>query len=267
MPELPDVEVFRRYLDATALHKKIEGVKVGKKRVLEGVSAARLDKALAGRELERTHRHGKHLLVQTSDSQWLALHFGMTGFLRYYQKQSRQPEHVRLTIAFKNDYKLAFDNQRLLGRISLAADPDRFTEEKELGPDALDGLSREDFDNILRSTRARLKAALMNQKKMAGIGNVYSDEILLQARIHPEHSSNRLDGRQTDRLHRCLRRVLKKAIAVGADPGKMPGSYLTPRRQKDAPCPRCDGKLDAISFSGRSAYYCPSCQKNSSTRD
>jgi formamidopyrimidine-DNA glycosylase len=261
MPELPDVEVFRRYLNATSLHQTIERVRVQDKRLLEGISTARLSKELTGRELEQTRRHGKHLLVKTGGPVWLALHFGMTGFLRYFKKTSKQPDHVRLTIEFENGFRLVFDNQRRLGRIALASDPDRFVADNQLGPDALEGIDPDGLRKLVGSSRARVKAALMDQKKLAGIGNVYSDEILFQAEIHPERKSNRLTRQEVGGLYRGMRRVLKTAIDVGADPDRLPRSYLIPRRQEGASCPRCGDAIALISFSGRSAYHCPSCQQ------
>jgi len=95
---------------------------------------------------------------------------------------------------------------------------------------------------------------------MAGIGNIYSDEILFQARIHPKATVDRLDRDQRGRLFRALKRVLRKAIEVQADPQRLPSSYLISHRDPEERCPRCKGKVEKIEVSGRSGYYCPRCQ-------
>lgn len=142
MPELPDVEVFKQYLDATSLHQEIEDVDVRNRKILEDTSVQELGKGLNGRRLESTYRHGKYLFAQLDDDNWLMLHFGMTGKLKYFKVMEKEPEHDRLLLEFSNGYHLAYDCQRMLGHVALIEDAAAFIEEKELGPDALD----DDFD-------------------------------------------------------------------------------------------------------------------------
>ena len=118
MPELPDVEVFKRYLDATALHKTITDVEVESTQILDGVSKGKLHKSLKGRQFLSTHRHGKHLLVALEKESWLTLHFGMTGFLKYFKQMDKDPEHDRMLISFDNGYHLAYVSQRKLGAVA-----------------------------------------------------------------------------------------------------------------------------------------------------
>jgi len=283
MPELPDVEVFRRYLNATALHQRIEEVEVLSSKVLEGVSAGRLEKELRGTLLDSTRRHGKYLFVyratpaEKSKLPLLVLHFGMTGYLKYFkdpEDEGSEPEgpeetrpdlarklrHERLAFHFDNGYHLAYVSQRLLGSVHLVDDPDRFLEKKELGPDALE-LRFQELAGILGRGRGSVKSTLMNQKLLAGIGNIYSDEILFQARLHPKAEVRGLDGDALRKLHGKLRHVLETAIEAGADPDEMPRSWLLPHREEGKSCPRCSGKIRKAQVSGRSAYFCPDCQK------
>jgi len=101
----------------------------------------------------------------------------------------------------------------------------------------------------------------MNQEVVAGIGNIYSDEILFQARLHPAIAANALTGEDLENLHQATGRVMKDAIDAGADPDAMPDYFLLPRRSEDDSCPRCGGPVKKITISGRNGYYCPKCQK------
>jgi formamidopyrimidine-DNA glycosylase len=259
MPELPDVEVFKRYLDATALHKTIAAVKVKSARILEGVSSQKLRQTMKGRQFQSTHRHGKYLLVALDQGPWLALHFGMTGFLKYFKQKEKDPEHDRLLVSFDNGFHLAYVCQRKLGTVSLADEVDSFIETKQLGPDAL-GLDLEGFRQILKGKRGSIKSFLMNQKYLAGIGNVYSDEILFQSKLHPKRPVNNLEPETVKHLFDVMHNVIQKAIDAQADPRQFPQSFIVPHRHGDGNCPRCRGELKKITVAGRSVYFCPACQ-------
>src|SRR6266550_8190702 len=138
MPELPDVEAFKRYLEATSLHQCIAHVDVLSADLLKGVSGRELARQLRGRRFESTRRHGKHLFVRADDDIWLRLHFGMTGFLSYFKDEKKSSPHARVIFAFANGYRLAFDDQRMFGEIGLIKDVDEFLKKRGLGPDALD---------------------------------------------------------------------------------------------------------------------------------
>jgi formamidopyrimidine-DNA glycosylase len=259
MPELPDLEVFKRYVDSTSLHQKIETIEVKNGKVLGGVSAGGLKRGLEGRKFESTRRHGKHLFVELGVGRWLLLHFGMTGGLKYYKEADEEPAHARVLISFRNGYRLAFDDQRLFGKVDLIEDPDGYIQEHKLGLDPLD-LDFPAFRERLEGRSGGIKATLMNQRVFAGIGNIYSDEILFQVRLHPRTSVGRLDEGSLHDLHQQTRRVLRAAIERGADPGGLPESFLLPHRQEGADCPRGNGKVQKTKAAGRTAYYCPTCQ-------
>lgn len=259
MPELPDVEVFKRYVDATSLHQKIESVEVRERRILGSVSARKLRSALEGRRFESTRRHGKNLFVGLDDGGWVLMHFGMTGSLKYYKDADDEPTHARVLISFGNVFHLAFDDQRLFGKVDLLENPEDFVREKELGPDPLE-LDAPSFRERLEGRRGGVKAALMDQKVVAGIGNIYSDEILFQARLHPRTSVARLDDQTLEKLYKEMRWVLKTAIEQGASPQELPDSFLLSRRREGERCPRGNGEIRKIKAAGRTAYYCPACQ-------
>ncbi|WP_404364132.1 Fpg/Nei family DNA glycosylase [Marinobacter sp.] len=265
MPELPDVEVFKRYIDATSLKKKIVRVEVPDSKVLVDCSAGELADAVRDNSLLGTRRWGKHLFAELDSGNWLALHFRMTSYPRYFkmpegdEEDSRDARYDAVRFFFDNDYAFAFNSRRKLGRIQVIDDPDRFAEEHDLGPDAL-SLSEDQFAELAAGSRAGVKSMLMNQKLLSGIGNEYSDEILFQAKLHPEKKTNRLHEAGHRKLYRIMNEVLEEAINAKVDPEKMPDHFLTPNRQEGKPCPRCGSALEKITAAGRSAYICPSCQ-------
>ena len=262
MPELPDVETFRRYLNATALHQVIARSEITDKRMLHGISAETLQERLNGRRFESTCRHGKYLFTELDEHGWLLLHFGMTGELHYGKTESGDPKYVSLLVRFDNDYTLAYCNKRRLGRIGLTDDPKAFIQDEGLGIDALDeALDADRFVDLLAVRRGILKPALMDQQCIAGIGNIYLDEILFQAGLHPGLKMEQLDEKSLRRLHRTMRRVLRVAIRHQARVDELPRAYLLPHREAGGSCPRCGGTIRKQTISGRSSYFCPTCQQ------
>src|SRR5437899_385956 len=227
MPELPDVETFKRYLQATSLHQRIVDVDVRSAYVLKRVSGRELARRLKGRSFESTRRHGKHLFVRADRDFWLRLHFGMTGSLRYLKNREKAPPHTRVLFVFAKDYRLAFDDQRKFGEVGLVNEVDEFLKKRALGPDALD-VDISQFKDILAKHRGAVKSILMNQRLIAGIGNIYADEILFHARLHPATEIAGLGHKTLTKLFRATRHVLEKAIHYQADADRMPKSWLLP---------------------------------------
>jgi formamidopyrimidine-DNA glycosylase len=259
VPELPDVESFRRYLDRTSLRQEISRVRVLDPACLKGVGRQRVARALKGNRLLRTRRHGKHLFAGVSGSGWLVMHFGMTGRLEYGDARDPVPDHSRVAYEFANGCRLAFVDMRKLGFVTLTGDVDDYVGAQGLGPDAL-ALGYADLRDLLRSSRGALKSTLMDQTVVAGIGNVYSDEILFQARLDPRQPAAGLDDAGYRRLHRQVGRVLRMAADRDADPGRLPPGWLLPNREDGVPCPRGRGEVRKLKLSGRGAFYCPACQ-------
>jgi len=265
MPELPDVELLRRYLDGQALRQRIERVHVGDARILADLSAPQFAAKLEGRAFEASRRHGKHLLVRLTGDGWLTLHFGMTGDLAYFENVADDPPYDRVRFDFAKGGHLAYLNRRMLGRVGLADDAEAFIVAEQLGPDALDpAFDIASFESALDGRRRDVKALLMDQSLMAGIGNLYADEILFQARLHPRARTDRLDRAQRRRLFEQIKEVLETAIACGAGAEqlleRLPDGYLLPERQAGGHCPRCGTALATLKSGGRTSYFCPRCQ-------
>lgn len=262
MPELPDVERYKRYVDATALHQRVADVVVHDTEVLEGVSAERLADTLRGETFESTDRHGKYLFLERSGGGALVLHFGMTGSLRYYKHQGDEPEHTQVRLDFEYGYHLSYVAARKLGLVALTDDLRDFARQKELGPDPLaDGLDEDAFVELLHGRRGMIKSALMDQSLLAGLGNVYTDEILFQAGVYPRRKVSDLGDDDLRRIYRAMMDVIHTAVARQAEPEEFPDDYLIGHREPGAECPRCGGQVEQVDVSGRTGYYCPTCQK------
>jgi formamidopyrimidine-DNA glycosylase len=263
MPELPDVEVLKQYVESTALHKEIESVEVEEETVLKEITPQQLGRKLVGKRFLETRRHGKFLFARLDETtDWLVLHFGMTGDLKYYKLPAEKPEYEAVAIHFRNGYTLGYVMIRKLGEVRLVSNVADFIDRRDFGPDVFsDAFSFAKFKELLEGRRGMIKSALMNQSIMAGIGNVYSDEILFQAGIHPKAKVNNLDDEHLRQIYEQIEHVLKMAIKHQAEPGDFPEGYIVPLRgDEDAECPGCSGTLERIEVSGRGGYYCPNCQ-------
>lgn len=265
MPELPDVERFKRDLEDHALARTIQRVTVNDARILGDLPPAAFVAGLEGNRLETSRRHGKHLLVQLARGGWLTLHFGMTGSLAWFGDLADDPPYDRVRLDFAGGGHLAYVNRRMLGRVGLADDADGFVRAEGLGPDALDpALDLAAFAQAIEGRRRDVKAVLMDQALLAGIGNLYADEILFQARLHPRTPIAALSERQRAELFRQIKAVLATAIDCGAGAEQLldclPATYLLPHRRKDGRCPRCGAPLATHRSAGRTSYFCPRCQ-------
>lgn len=262
MPELPDVEVFRRYIHATSLGQKVAAVHAPSPELLRDVSPQALGRALKGRALADTKRHGKFMAAVAEGGGCLVLHYGMTGFPRYFKRGDKEPEHVRLRLDFENGASLAYDCSRKLGQVLWEREFKNLVRRKGLGPDAL-RLDYEGFRKLMQGRKGSVKTALMRQEVMAGIGNVYSDEILFQAGMHPKTSLPDLDNSTLRNLHETMHTVLKTAIEKDAQPENLPRNWLLyAKSQGWEQCPVCNGGLEKLKAGGRSAHFCPACQKH-----
>ncbi len=261
MPEFPDVAFFRKYLEKHALKRSIQCVEVKHPRILRDVLAAELERELTGREFTATRQHGKYLFARIAEGEWLLMHFGMTGYLEYFEKPEDDPKYDRFLLGFSGGGFLAYVNQRMLGWIGLTGNPDDLIRSRGLGPSVLDPtFDYRAFRERLSGKKGEVKPTLMDQGVLAGIGNVYSDEILLQACIHPKTKVNELSERQLKSIYDTTKRVLLTAVEHDADPATFPAGYLLRDRRKGAKCPQCGAKLQTAKVGGRTACFCPSCQ-------
>lgn len=253
MPELSDVEGFKRYFTRYAAGHRIEGVEVRDEEILRNTSAQGLGRAVSGEQFDEPQRRGKWLLAPAGNSV-VVMHFGMTGGLDWSGEADRH-EHDRVVFRLDSG-ELRYRAQRKLGGVWLAGD-EREIEEitGPLGPDA-DEVTREDLTTLLKQRRGGIKSALMDQELIAGIGNELSDEILWRARINPGTQVSDLDEGDLDDLHEAMEGVLRDSIKHGVIPSE--GEWLNSQRRADDPtCPRCGAKLEKETVAGRSSFWCP----------
>ena len=257
MPELPDVEIFRRRFAEYAGGRRIEQLRVRAPELLRGISAKRLASIGKGRTVSATSRHGKNLFARMGEEGWLILHFGMTGDLEVFDRD--EPPWTRLRIDLDQGVRLAFVDMRKFGRIGFTESPGEFVKKARLGP-AL-GLSLRAFRDTLAGRRGAIKPALLDQRVIAGIGNLYADEMLFATKIHPATPVASLENAQIAGLHGAMKRILEKAIDVKVDFDRLPRSWLLPSREKTGRCPRCKSVLTTATVGGRTSYFCPREQK------
>jgi formamidopyrimidine-DNA glycosylase len=258
MPELPDVEAYRRFLRRHAVGRTVRGVVVTDEGILRNVSAEVLDRALRGHRFEEPSRHGKWLIAPTTGPSVL-FHFGMTGDLGWGHGTDGRHRHDRVVFELDRG-ELRYRNMRKLGGLWMAHDDDEARLAMgELGPDALDVDLRR-FRSLLAGRRGSIKALLMNQRILAGVGNLIADEALWQARVHPARRIAGLSDDEIRRLHGKLRHILRTAVERFDYVPALRGWLTHVRGRPEAACPRCHSPLRRSVVGGRTTYSCPRCQ-------
>jgi formamidopyrimidine-DNA glycosylase len=258
VPELPDVEGFKRYLVRYADGRIVTGVKVHDRVLLRNRSPQTLARAVNRRKLVNARRHGKWLLVDAGEST-LLFHFGMTGLFKW---DDPPHPHDRIVLQFA-DGALAYRNMRRFGGVWLARGEREIAEVTgPLGPDAME-VGSADLEQMLHARRGGIKAALMDQRMLAGLGNLLVDEILWRSRIHPRRDARKLRPKDTAKVHRVMHDVLVESNRRARVP-PLPGWLTGVRDTRDAKCPRCGTRLRKATVAGRTTCWCPRCQRRAS---
>jgi formamidopyrimidine-DNA glycosylase len=278
VPELPEVETIRRGLDKEFVGKRIKSVEVTGARSIRRHSAPKeFTSRIEGKKITATERKGKYLLVRLEGGDILVVHLGMSGQL-LLAKSPKEPvaKHTHVTLTFSPGGQLRFVDPRTFGELFVTT-PDQLEdvvpELAHLGFDPLeDVMSWTDFAQLLYSKKTKIKALLMDQKVIAGIGNIYSDEILFAAGLRFDRSSESLTTQEIRRLYRAMIETLQEAV-------KHRGSSLADEQYRDLfgevgdyqsqhnvydregeRCRRCRSTIARIKWQGRSTFYCPQCQ-------
>lgn len=271
MPELPEVETVRLSLERLILGLPIKRYEVMRDDFVQhGLAHAR---ALNGAVIEKVARRGKFIALFTSIDMILVHHLGMSGRMLFVDRSATLEPHTHIRIRFENQpLELRQRDPRRFGfcAIFTAAEFDRYTAWSQLGPDALE-ISSKRFHLALEGRSAPLKSLLLNQRIVAGLGNIYVDEGLFRARLHPLSPAGMLSYDESKRLLRHLKQVLRESIAAGGSTtndfqrldGRL-GEFQHAHRvyQKHGqPCPRCRTSIAKIVLGGRGTHYCPECQE------
>jgi formamidopyrimidine-DNA glycosylase len=246
VPELPEAERARQAIESGGLHRRIVAVDDSDTYVCRPHTPGEIADALVGRELISAHRRGKAMWVQTSDDgPVLGLHLGMAGRIVVDEEPSPRGWD-RFVLHFEDGGSLALRDKRRLGRARLEPDLDA------LGPDAAE-IPRADFRARVGRGSAPLKARLMDQGVVAGIGNLLADEILWRARLDPRRPAGELSVEDLDRLRREVRAAMRSAVRRG---GAHTGDVIAERR-RGGHCPRCGAEMARATVGGRTTFWCP----------
>lgn len=275
MPELPEVETVARGLDQRIAGDTIESVWLGSKPEPLKSPAAEIEAALQSRTISRVRRVGKHIVFDleatakhkrhssTIASQWI-VHLGMTGSLRVSAPEQEIEKHTHAILKLSSGRELRFIDPRRFGRLSVI---EKF---EAPGLEPLQ-ISFEDFAALFRGRKTPIKSALLNQKLLSGVGNIYADEALFRAGIRPRRRAASLSRDELKRLHAALKKVLNEAIRLGGssisdyvDADGEEGFFQLKHRvygREGKPCLVCKTPIKRIVIAGRSSHYCPHCQK------
>lgn len=274
MPELPEVETIAQDLAKAGLSgKKIAAVEVHWPRTVSHPSPADLRKRLVGQVIKSVDRRGKYLKIALSSGDCLLVHLRMTGRMLLLPAPSERQPHECATLIFEDGYELKFIDTRKFGRWFLADDPEKVL--GKLGPEPLGPEFTVSYlEQLCRKSR-QLKPLLLDQSCVAGLGNIYVDEALWRAQLHPQRTADTLSKEQIAQLHSAIQQVLQRGLkASGTTLGKgltnyyrLDGSrgshqeHLDAFRQTGKPCPRCGTPIKRLVVAQRSTHICPKCQK------
>lgn len=271
MPELPEVETFRRYLlqgesgAPSILGKKISDAELLWEKTLAEPDPEEFLSRIQGQFVTGIGRRGKNLLINLSRDS-LIIHLRMSGELIVEEQINPLGKHYRLILNFTDGFRLAFNNIRKFGRVWLTEDPAAVI--GNLGPEPLgDDFTPESFHDLLHSHSRQLKYFLLDQEMIAGLGNIYTDESLFRAKLNPTRKSDSLSNKESRRLWEGIREVLQEGIQnqgssidwmyQGGDYQK----YLSVYNLEGQPCELCKTPIKRIKIAQRSTYYCPNCQR------
>jgi formamidopyrimidine-DNA glycosylase len=263
MPELAEVFFFAKQWDS-ARNKAVLRLDLhAKTRVFRGCDVQALEDRIIGAKLRRAHTHGKQMMFEFSGGNWLGIHLGMTGELTVKPQPFDAGKHDHLVLHLR-DRALVFHDPRQFGRVQFHTGKARPEVWAKLPPQVMEAaFSAERVGDVLRRhAKQPLKALLLDQRYFPGIGNWMADEVLWQARLHPNTPAGVLNKKDAGALHRWLRKVSKVALeTVGEDWSDPPKNWLFRHRWKSGgACPRCGTPLKRAELRGRTACWCPKCQ-------
>jgi formamidopyrimidine-DNA glycosylase len=270
MPELPEVETIRRDLLPLLRGRAFTHVWVSPEapRLVQGPSPADLARLLPGRRIKDVSRRGKFLVFHLSGGLYLVVHLRMTGALLHRPSGAPPDRYIRAVLSLDDGSELRFSDLRKFGALWLLPDPSIVL--GRLGPEPLDGLTPSLLRELTARRRAPIKSVLLDQRALAGLGNIYADEALFAAGLHPQRPASSLSDSEVERLHKAIGRVLSEALH---DRGASFRDYVDASgrkgrhqfrvqvfRRTGQPCRVCGREIARVKVAGRSSHFCPKCQ-------
>jgi formamidopyrimidine-DNA glycosylase len=267
MPELPEVETIRNELSPWVVGQSFTDVDIVDAKLVSGMSPKVIRSGLVGQKIESLERRGKYLVFHLSNGRSLIMHLRMTGSLLLSRKATER--YARAIFRLSNGQRLVFTDRRRLGVMWLAEDVS--TVLGKLGPEPLGkGFTADILQQRLSRHHVPIKAALLDQRIVAGVGNMYADEALFAGRIHPQRKADELSPREVKTLHNNVRKVLRAAIG---SKGASVDTYVRPEGEPGTahfnfkvahkggePCPVCGCAIERVVVQSRGSYFCPKCQ-------
>lgn len=266
MPELPEVETIRLQLQSIT-NKKISEVIIKDKRVIKDIKAEAFRLAVKNKKIKDVLRRGKVLIVELSDGNSIVLHLRISGWIIIGDGNEK---YSRVVFCFSSGVCMSFCDSRVLGEIKLARDWKQVPIIKRMGPDPLE-LDKKGFLELFSGKKTKIKPLLMDQDFLAGVGNIYAQEALFCAGVHPERNADKITSAEMGKIYQCLVKILKDAIK---NRGSSVDTYRAPDGSQDnyqdrlkvygrqgEPCCKCKNPLKKKSIAGRGTCFCPYCQK------
>ncbi|MCD6410734.1 DNA-formamidopyrimidine glycosylase [bacterium] len=289
MPELPEVETTVLDLKRKVLQRTFLDIWTDAPKLIKKPSLAEFRKEIKGKKIIDIKRKGKFIIFYLTGKKRLLIHQKLTGHLLVGRWKREKGEwaslqkgpledpmnrFIHIIFFLDNGLMIAFSDLRKFGRIELLTEREleNLKDLKQLGPDPLDkNFTFDKFRQIIQKQKRKIKQVLMDQKTISGIGNIYSDEILFRAGVHPFKSANTLQEKELKKIYRNIKSVLKKAIRLGGEsisdyrrPDGRKGGFDKERkvyRREGMPCYVCGTKIERRKIGSRSTYFCPKCQK------
>ncbi|XP_024972642.1 formamidopyrimidine-DNA glycosylase [Cynara cardunculus var. scolymus] len=277
MPELPEVEAARRAIEENCIGKKIKrSVVADDAKVIDGVSPSDFEASLTGKTIVAAHRKGKNMWIQLDSPPFPSFQFGMAGAIyikgvtvtKYKRSAVNDTDewpskYSKLFIELDNGLELSFTDKRRFAKVRLLKNPASVAPISELGPDALlEPLTEDELFKSLSKKKIGIKALILDQSFISGVGNWIADEVLYQARIHPLQSAASISKDSCAALHNSLKEVIEKAVEVGADSSQFPSNWIFHSREKKPGKAFVDGKkIEFINAGGRTSAFVPELQK------
>jgi formamidopyrimidine-DNA glycosylase len=273
LPELPEVEIIRGQLEKELVGARIAGCEVSLARLVTHPTPLGYSRGLKGRSIQGVSRRGKYLLLELDGERELVIHLGMTGSLVLSTPREERPRHTHIVFHLEDGRDLLYIDPRTFGETALLRRGDRSPLRglNSMGPEPLaEDFTCEGLGSALRG-KCRVKSALLDQSRVAGIGNIYADESLHRAGVNPLRRLDELRPQEIERIHAAVREVLSEAITRGGssvsdyvdlrgERGDFQHSHRVYRREGES-CPACGATIRREVISGRSSYFCPRCQK------
>lgn len=272
MPELPEVETIRLTLEPKLLQRRITGGEVLLSKLIVDSTPADFMQSVTGRTVVAMERRGKYLLIKLSGKLVVSIHLRMTGRLTVCPATASLEKATYLRLTLDDGHELRFSDQRKFGRVMIFPDGTVPNGIGKLGPEPLNpDFSPETLKTRLGKRELAIKKALLNQDIVAGLGNIYTDEALFLAGIHPVRPANSLTWAELESLHKAIKNVLSEGIEHHGttrqhfcDGEGKPGShqeYLRVYGRKGQPCLQCGSLIVKMNFGGRGTHFCPICQR------